>query len=135
MPLAETPHKRHPGNLGCGGTARVSSSTASGEPLDANLGEAIEEFMHYANELKHHVAQGVPCGRDHACLQHEALSWSIKYACDEAFHAALSDLGALRCCRGAARVTGTAAREQAAALAKEKLSEPHVCARGRVLSR
>ena len=39
---------------------RTSASTQSGEPLDANLGEAIEEFMHYANELKHHVAQGPP---------------------------------------------------------------------------
>jgi hypothetical protein len=26
--------------------------------MDANVGDAIEEFMHYAEELKHHVAKG-----------------------------------------------------------------------------
>lgn len=39
---------------------RVASSSQRGGALDANLGDAIEEFMHYAEDLKHHVAKGVP---------------------------------------------------------------------------
>ena len=39
--------------------ARVPSTSQQAGPLDANVGDAIEEFMHYAEELKHHVAKGV----------------------------------------------------------------------------
>ncbi|KAK9916847.1 hypothetical protein WJX75_007796 [Coccomyxa subellipsoidea] len=36
---------------------RVPSSSQRGGALDANIGEAIEEFMHYAEDLKHQVAK------------------------------------------------------------------------------
>lgn len=38
---------------------RVASSSQRGGALDANLGDAIEDFMHYAEDLKHYVAKGV----------------------------------------------------------------------------
>ena len=38
---------------------RVASSSQRGGALDAHLGDAIEEFMHYAEDLKHYVAKGV----------------------------------------------------------------------------
>lgn len=37
---------------------RVPSSSQRGGALDANIGEAIEEFMHYAEDLKQQVAKG-----------------------------------------------------------------------------
>lgn len=48
---------------------RVPSTSQASSPLDANVGDAIEEFMHYAEELKHHVAKGKDCA---------ALAWAWK---------------------------------------------------------
>ncbi|BDA40840.1 hypothetical protein COCOBI_01-4940 [Coccomyxa sp. Obi] len=58
---------------------RVASSSQRGGALDANLGDAIEEFMHYAEDLKHYVAkdstcQDQPSGSDSAEGAHHVQS-------------------------------------------------------------
>jgi hypothetical protein len=36
----------------------MPSTSQPGNPLEAKVGDAIEEFMYHAEELKHHVAKG-----------------------------------------------------------------------------